>query len=92
MSKIVLFGTGRGADVAYRFLSADTDHEIVAFAVDDAHRQTDTLRGLPVVAFEEVETLYPPRRFPDACSVGIPGHERPSATEIRCRQGKRLHP
>lgn len=63
MSKIVLFGTGRGADVAYRFLSGDTDHEIVAFAVDDAHRHTDTQRGLPVVAFEEVETIYPPDDF-----------------------------
>lgn len=60
MSKIVLFGTGRGADVAYRFLTADTDHEIVGFAVDDAHRTSSELRGLPVVSFEEVERHYPP--------------------------------
>ncbi len=34
MSKVVLFGTGRGADVAYRFLTRDSDHEVCGFATE----------------------------------------------------------
>ncbi len=60
MSRVVLFGTGRGADVAHRFLAADTGHEVVAFTVDAERIRGDSHRGLPVVAFEEVERLYPP--------------------------------
>lgn len=63
MSKVVLFGTGRGADVAYRFLSKDTDHEIVGFTVDDKYIKAPELRGLPLVPFEEVEKHYPPEDF-----------------------------
>jgi sugar O-acyltransferase (sialic acid O-acetyltransferase NeuD family) len=63
MAKVVLFGTGRGADVAYRFLSKDTDHEIVAFTVDEKYVKARELRGLPLVPFEEVERLYPPEDF-----------------------------
>lgn len=63
MSKIVLFGTGRGADVAYRFLTADTDHEIVGFTVDEKYMKARELRGLPLVPFEEVEKHYPPEDF-----------------------------
>ena len=60
MSRIVLFGTGRGAAVAHRFLIGDTDHQVVAFTVDAAHLGAKEYRGLPVVAFEEVDRHFPP--------------------------------
>jgi sugar O-acyltransferase (sialic acid O-acetyltransferase NeuD family) len=63
MAKVVLFGNGRGADVAYRFLSKDTNHEIVGFAVDEKYIRSRELRGLPLVPFEEVEKHYPPEDF-----------------------------
>lgn len=63
MSKIVLFGTGRGADVAYRFLTKDTNHEIVGFTVDEKYMKSRQLRGLPLVPFEEVEKHYPPEEY-----------------------------
>jgi sugar O-acyltransferase (sialic acid O-acetyltransferase NeuD family) len=63
MSKVVLFGIGRGADVAYRFLSRDTDHEVSGFAVDRKFITKDTLYDLPVVAFEEVERRFPPDEY-----------------------------
>lgn len=63
MSKLVLFGTGRGAEVAHRFLAADSEHEVVAFTVDGANISDKHYRGLPVVAFEEVQHQYPPDRF-----------------------------
>jgi len=63
VSKLVLFGTGRGAEVAHRFLVADSEHEVVAFTVDGANLTDKQYRGLPVVAFEDVHRYYPPEHF-----------------------------
>lgn len=63
MSRIVLFGAGRGAAVAHRFLKGDTAHEVVAFAVDAERRQADSHRGLPLIDFEDAPRRYPPDDF-----------------------------
>jgi len=63
VSKIVLFGTGRGADVAYRFLSKDSPHEIVGYTVDEKYIRSNEQRALPLVPFEEVEKHFPPEDF-----------------------------
>jgi sugar O-acyltransferase (sialic acid O-acetyltransferase NeuD family) len=63
MSKVVLFGTGRGADVAYRFLNRDSEHEISGFAVDRQYLDRERFHELPVVAFEDVERHFPPDEF-----------------------------
>ena len=60
MSRLVLFGTGRGAAVAHRFFAGDTEHEIVGFAVDGEHVSAKEHRGLPLVAFEDVQRRFPP--------------------------------
>lgn len=63
MSRIILFGLGRGADVAYRFFKRDTSHEICGFAVDEKYRDRDSFHDLPVVPFETVEQHFPPGEF-----------------------------
>jgi len=63
VSRLILFGTGRGAEVAHRFLSADSEHQVVAFTVDGANLKEDRYRGLPVVPFEDVQRYYPPETF-----------------------------
>src|SRR5690349_3402233 len=63
MSKIVLFGTGGGADTAFRYFTKDSTHQIAAYTVDAEHRKQDTFRGLPVVDFETVHEKYPPSDF-----------------------------
>jgi acetyltransferase-like isoleucine patch superfamily enzyme len=73
VSKIVLFGTGRGADVAQRFLSKDSDHEICAFALDAAFIKAKTHKGLPVVAFEDVERHFPPDDYRMLILLGYQG-------------------
>jgi len=60
MSRLVLFGNGRGASVAHRFLAADSPHEIVGFTADERFITGTTYRGLPLVPFEEVERRFPP--------------------------------
>lgn len=73
MARIILFGTGRGAEVAYQYLSRDAQHEICAFTVDRAYRTTDRFHGLPVVDFESVETIFPPDDF---CMFALLGYQR----------------
>src|ERR1700733_168675 len=63
MSKVVLFGIGRGADVAYRFLTRDSEHEICGFAADRKYLDRDRFHDLPVVSFEDVERRFPPDQF-----------------------------
>jgi sugar O-acyltransferase (sialic acid O-acetyltransferase NeuD family) len=63
MSKVVLFGTGRGADVAFRFLRRDSDHEVCGFSTDLKYLENDTFHDLPVVAFEKVAQRFPPENY-----------------------------
>lgn len=73
MSKVVLFGTGRGADVGYRFLSRDSDHEVCGFTVDRPYLDRDTFHDRPVVAFDEVEGRFPADEFKMLVLLGYDG-------------------
>jgi sugar O-acyltransferase (sialic acid O-acetyltransferase NeuD family) len=92
MSKVILFGTGRGADVAHRFLTRDSEHEVCGFAVDRQHKTVDTFRDLPVVAFEEVERRFPPDEYKMLILLGYQGMNalRASKYEEARRKGYSL--
>ena len=60
MKQIVLFGTGKIAEVLLYFLRNESDYEVVACTVHRTFLPGDTWQSLPVVAFDEVERLYPP--------------------------------
>ena len=76
MSKVVIFGTGRGADVATRYFRADSPHEIVAYTVDDAYADAREFMGRPVIPFSRVEKEAPPAE----CRMFVPlGFQRMNA-------------
>lgn len=57
---LVIFGTGDIASVARYYFASDSEYEVVAHTVDrDFLGETET-DGLPVVAFDELESRYPP--------------------------------
>ena len=60
MSKIVIFGIGRGANVATRYFKDDSSHEIVAYTVDDEYADKKEFMGLPVIPFSRIEKEIPP--------------------------------
>ena len=68
MANVVVFGTGQWADLAHFYLTHDSPHEVAAFTLDRNYLQEAEHRGLPVVAFDEVEEQYPP----DAYEMFIP--------------------
>src|SRR3954464_2790430 len=60
MKKVVIFGTRDLAQLARFYFETDSDYTPVAFTADSAYVEGPSFEGLPLVAFEEVEKLYPP--------------------------------
>jgi sugar O-acyltransferase (sialic acid O-acetyltransferase NeuD family) len=64
MGKVIIFGVQDFAQLAKFYLEHDSEHEVVAFSVNEQYMpEGKTFEGLPVVAFEDVETAYPPPEF-----------------------------
>lgn len=58
--KLILFGTGDLAKIACEYFTRDTNYKVVAFTVDREYLKEETLMGLPVIPFNEVNDKYPP--------------------------------
>jgi sugar O-acyltransferase (sialic acid O-acetyltransferase NeuD family) len=56
--KLVIFGSGDIAQLAYFYFSTDSVYEIVAFTVDGSYIEDSTFCGLPIVAFENITDHY----------------------------------
>ncbi len=63
MAKVVVFGVSQWAELAHFYLTHDSPHDVVAFTVDRDYLDREEFKGLPVVAFEDVERDWPPREF-----------------------------
>ncbi|WP_460891915.1 acetyltransferase [Rufibacter soli] len=62
-NKILIFGVSQLASLAHFYLKHDSPHTVVAFTVDKSYKEQDEYEGLPVIPFEEIETLYPPSEY-----------------------------
>jgi sugar O-acyltransferase (sialic acid O-acetyltransferase NeuD family) len=63
MSQLIIFGAGDIARLAHYYFTRDSEHEVVAFTVDQKYREADTFLDLPLVSFEEVTSSYPPGEY-----------------------------
>jgi sugar O-acyltransferase (sialic acid O-acetyltransferase NeuD family) len=63
MAKVVIFGNTQTAELALFYLQTDSEHEVVAFTVEEDYIKETTFHGLPVVPFETVETIYSPTEY-----------------------------
>jgi len=62
--RVVIFGLRDYAELAHYYLTHDSADEVVAFSVHRKYLPDDgKFLELPVVAFEDVETIYPPNVF-----------------------------
>jgi sugar O-acyltransferase (sialic acid O-acetyltransferase NeuD family) len=63
MKKVVIFGTGKFAELVHFYLTHDSDYEIVAFTENlDFDNHTKFLNK-PVIPFEKIKEEYPPQEF-----------------------------
>lgn len=65
--KLVIFGAGLVAEVAYEYFTHDSPYEVVAFTVHEAFLKRDSLFNRPVVPFQRVEEIY----RTDACKMFV---------------------
>lgn len=64
MSKIIIFGIQDFAELAHYYLENDSEHEVVAFSVNQKYLpDIPEFKGLPVVAFEEIEKHFPTSEY-----------------------------
>jgi len=71
MSKeIIIFGTGKIADVIQYFMREESGLPVKAFTVDRQYITGPDFNGLPVVPFEELTNEYPPERYSIFVAVG----------------------
>jgi sugar O-acyltransferase (sialic acid O-acetyltransferase NeuD family) len=63
MSKVIIFGVLDTAELAHYYLEHDSEHEVVAFTVNQEYIKENSFRGLPVVAFEDIEKSYAPQDY-----------------------------
>jgi len=61
--KLVIVGDGEFAEIAYEYFTHDSPIDVVAFSVEAPFLKRDSLLGLPVVPFEQVQLLYPPADY-----------------------------
>jgi sugar O-acyltransferase (sialic acid O-acetyltransferase NeuD family) len=86
VSDVVIFGAGDFARIASVYLEEDSQHKVLAFAVDDRYKDRDELLGKPVLAFETMVTSHPPDRIKLLVAIGFSGLNR-RRTEVyeRCK-------
>lgn len=64
MAKIIIFGIEDFAELAHYYLENDSNHEVVAFSVNEKYLpENRTFCGLPIVAFENIEKSYLPDEY-----------------------------
>lgn len=86
MARIVIFGAGKIAEVVHDLLRDDPDHSVAAFTCDREFMTGSEKQGLPVVAFEEIETRFSPAAF--AMLVAIGYQDINAVRADRCRQAR----
>lgn len=70
MSDIVVFGTGRAAELADFYFTHDSGDRVVGFTVDGQHLRQPLFLGKPVVPFETLAATFPPRSVRIFVAVG----------------------
>jgi sugar O-acyltransferase (sialic acid O-acetyltransferase NeuD family) len=70
MKPIVLFGTGKIAEVLLYCFRQHSAYEVVACTVNRSFLPGETWQDLPAIPFEEVEQRYPPEKYAMFVAVG----------------------
>ncbi|MEO8761761.1 MAG: acetyltransferase [Bacteroidia bacterium] len=60
---IIIFGTGDIAQIANYYFDIDSNYNVVAFTVDKAYCKESTYEGKPLIAFDDIESTYPPSSY-----------------------------
>lgn len=68
--KIVIYGTGTFAEIAYFYFNFDSIYEVCAFTVESSYLNTEYFKGLRVIPFEEIQNYYSPQYYEMFIAIG----------------------
>ena len=68
MEKVIIYGNGRIAKIIYHYVKEKFD--IVSFTADKNIIEEDSIEGLPLIPFEEIEYKYSPKNHRMLIAVG----------------------
>ena len=68
--KLIIFGIGEQAEVAYSLFTHDSEFEVIGFTADKAYINKCSLYDLPIVAFEDIEKHYSPDEYDCFVAIG----------------------
>lgn len=88
MKRLVIFGARAFAEIAHYYFTHDSGYSVAAFTVDGSYLKEATFKGLPVVAFEEVERQCPPGEYDMFVAIGIHGVNRLRAAKVAEAEAK----
>jgi sugar O-acyltransferase (sialic acid O-acetyltransferase NeuD family) len=88
MKPLVIFGTSGFAEMAHYYFERDSQYSVAAFTVDAAYLKETTFQGRPVVAFEELETSFPPEAVTLFVAMGIQKVNRLRAQKVADSQAR----
>lgn len=63
MAKVIVFGIADTAELAHFYLQNDSEHEVAAFTVSREYIDAPQFKGLPLVPFEDIETVFSPQEY-----------------------------
>jgi sugar O-acyltransferase (sialic acid O-acetyltransferase NeuD family) len=86
MSRIVVFGVGKIAEVVHALLRDGPDYSVAGFTCDREFMTGSEKQGLPVVPFESVESIFPPAAFAMVVAIGY--QDVNSIRAARCEQAR----
>lgn len=87
-NRLVLFGMGQFAELAWYVFTHDSDYEVVAFTADRPFVDRDVFLGLPLVPFDEVQDRFSPEENHLCVSIGYRGMN--DLRQARFEQAKQL--
>lgn len=70
MKNIVILGNNDFGRLLNYYVSVDDSRQAVAFTVNKEYIKENTFCELPVVPFEDVEAIYPPREYEILIAIG----------------------
>ena len=70
MKKLIIFGIGEQAEMAYYYFTNDSEYEVVGFTVNKSYIDNNIFFDLPVIEFEDIEKKYNPEQYEMFVAVG----------------------
>lgn len=86
MRKLIIFGNGDIAELAYFYFINDSEYEIAGFTVDRDYLQKDTFLNLPNIPFDKLLEIFPPSDYLVFVAMSyakVNGHRRKKYNEFK---------